>query len=409
MDSLWTVRTREQFRQDFPQWLINVRNPVELLMLQPSYIISQVFCIVGALLCLGHALYRRGRWPFLWLGSVLSGMLIEGSLYFSPYGETIWFSPTVIDLFGQRIPIFIFFVYPFFYYQAFWAVSKLRLKCRWSEHIAVGMLVVLFDMPFDMISIKFLHWTLHETEPMLNERIYSVPWTLLLFFAITTFTFSYFFHNLRTWMDHSTHNRWASGPIRTELVVSVGAASLSLSVGSALFLGINYSLHTILGIPHSIVVAGVFISVLTIFWKFDRKSNRSSSPSQTFMDHILNGYIVGHFLLYLGLAIALNPLHSVSPGRHQPMGNCYNNTSSSTELCLDTLNTSYYDFHCVPKPPNDGAYWYTICGTSHENRPEFLYVMIVITLVASLVYWTIHYDLPVRQSAATKGTSKKLL
>uniref|UniRef100_A0A182M7E3 DUF7802 domain-containing protein n=1 Tax=Anopheles culicifacies TaxID=139723 RepID=A0A182M7E3_9DIPT len=254
MESLWTLRTYEQFRQDFPRWLINVRNPVELWMQQPSFIISQIFCIVGALLCLGHALYRGGRWPFLWLGSVISGMLIEGCVYFSPYD-------------------------PFFYYQAFWAVSKLRLKCRWSEHIAIGMLVVLFDIPFDMISIKFLHWTLHETEPMLSERIYSVPWTLLLFFAATTFTFSYFFHNLRAWMDHSTHNRWAAGPIRTELMASVGAASLSLSVGSAFVLAMYYPLHTVLGVPHSVIVIGIFLSVFTIFWKFDRKSNRDS-PSR---------------------------------------------------------------------------------------------------------------------------------
>ncbi|XP_052893445.1 uncharacterized protein LOC128301151 [Anopheles moucheti] len=394
MDSLLMVRTVEQFQQDFPRWLINVHNPVELWTLLPSYIISQVFCTVGAFLCLGHALYRRGRWPFLWLGSVLSGLLIEGCMYFSPYGETIWFSPTVIDLFGQRIPIFIIFVYPFFYYQAFWAVSKLRLKCRWSEHIAIGLLVVLFDMPFDMVSIKYLHWTLHETEPLLSERIYSVPWTLLLFFAVTTFTFSYFFHNLRKWMDHSTHNRWASGSIRTELVVSLGAATLSLSVGSTLFLAIHYPLHTVLGIPGSAVVIGVFIAVLTIFWKFDRKSNRSSPLSQSFMDHILNGYIVGHFILYLGLAIAFNPQHAVSPGRHQPIGNCRNITSLSADLCLDTFNRSSYDFHCVAEPPNNGAYWYTICGTSHENRPEFLYAMSLITFVASLIHWTIHYDFP---------------
>ncbi|XP_050072772.1 uncharacterized protein LOC126560866 [Anopheles maculipalpis] len=352
--------------QDFPDWLISVRNPVELFTLQPSYIVSQVYCIIGAFLCLGHALHRGGRWPYLWFGSVLSGVLIEGSMYFSPYGDTIWLSPTVADLFGQKIPIFIFFVYPFFYYQAFWAVSKLRLKCRWSEHIAVGMLVVLFDLPFDMISIKFLHWTLHETEPMLGERVYSVPCTLLLFFAVTTFTFSYLFHNMRKWLDPATHNRWASGPFRTELVVTIGSASLSLTFGSVLFLAFNYPLHTVLGIPIKVIVIGVFLCVLTIFWKFDRKSNRSSPSGQSFVDHILNGYIVGHFLLYLGLAIVLNPQNAVSSGRHQPIGNCSNTSYANTDLCLDTYNRRYYDFHCVVKPPNEGAYWYTICGTAYE-------------------------------------------
>uniref|UniRef100_A0A182Q1L4 DUF7802 domain-containing protein n=1 Tax=Anopheles farauti TaxID=69004 RepID=A0A182Q1L4_9DIPT len=274
MDNISTVRTYEQFREDFPEWLITIRNPSELFTRQPGYFVSQAFCVIGALLCLGHAMHRGGRWPFLWLASALSGLMIEGCFYFSPFGETIWLSPTAIDLFGQRIPLFIFFVYPFFYYQAFWAVSKLQLKCRWSEHIATGMLVVLFDFPFETISIKFLHWTLHESEQMLQERVYSVPWTLLLFFAVTTFTFSYLFHNIRKWLDRTALDRWAAGSMRVELLAAIGAATLSLSLGSTLFLAFNYPLHTMLGIPNGVVTVGVFVSVLTIFWKFDRKSNR---------------------------------------------------------------------------------------------------------------------------------------
>lgn len=87
-----------------------MRNPTELFNAQPSYVVSQAFCIVGGLLSLAHALHRGGRWPFLWMAGALTGVLVEGSMYFSPYGETIWFSPTVIDLFHQRVPLFIFFV-----------------------------------------------------------------------------------------------------------------------------------------------------------------------------------------------------------------------------------------------------------------------------------------------------------
>uniref|UniRef100_A0A182PB68 DUF7802 domain-containing protein n=1 Tax=Anopheles epiroticus TaxID=199890 RepID=A0A182PB68_9DIPT len=419
MEALSTVRTYEQFQKDFPNWLVNVRNPVELFNRQPSYVVSQAFCIVGALLCLAHAFHRGGRWPFLWFGSVLSGVLIEGSMYFSPHGETIWLSPTVIDLFHQRIPLFIFFVYPFFYYQAFWSVSKLQLKCRWSEHIAIGMLVVLFDLPFDMFSVKFLHWTLHETEPMLSERIYCAPWTLLLFFAATTFTFSYLFHNLRNWVEPAMakKDRWTAGKMRTELIASIGAASVSLSVGSGLFLAFNYPLHTILGIPTRVVVIGVFLCVTAVFWKFDRKSNRQLPLRQSFLDHTLNGVIVGHFLLYLVLGFVLSPEEAVSSGRHQPIGDC-SNVTTDTPLCLDTFSNSDFDFHCITKQPNVGAYWYTVCGTPHENRSEFVFAMAVITFIASLILWTIHYDFDVRfkiydlvrKSASTpKGVNNKTL
>ncbi|XP_061504462.1 uncharacterized protein LOC4576542 isoform X1 [Anopheles gambiae] len=425
MDALSTVRTYEQFRQDFPHWLLNVRNPAELFNAQPSYVVSQAFCIVGGLLSLAHALHRGGRWPFLWMAGALTGVLVEGSMYFSPYGETIWFSPTVIDLFHQRVPLFIFFVYPFFYYQAFWAASKLQLKCRWSEHIAAGLLVVLADLPFDMVSIKFLHWTLHDTEHLLSERVYSAPWTLLLFFAVASFAFSYLFHNLRSWMDRSvgspqtTDRRWAVGTIGAELVAMVGAASVSLSVGTGLFLAFSYPLHTVLGIPHRIIVIGVFLCVAAVFWKFDRKSNRRMPMSQSLLDHALNVITVGHFLLYFVLAFVLRPEDTVSSGRHQPIGDCHHTTGTSAPpLCLDTFSRTDYDFHCISKPPNVGAYWYTVCGTPYENRAEFLFAMAVITFIAALVHWTIHYDFDVRfkvydfvkrTSSVKGGNSKKVL
>ncbi|XP_058123376.1 uncharacterized protein LOC131294489 [Anopheles ziemanni] len=412
-------RTFELFQKDFPRWMVNFHDPVELFRRQPSYLASQVYCTVGALVCLAHALHRGGRWPFLWLASTFAGVLIESAVYLSPFGETIWFAPTVIDLFGQRIPSFIFFVYPFFYYQAFWAVSKLQLKCRWSEHIAVGLLVVLFDLPFDMVSVKFLHWTLHDTEQMFAERIYSAPWTLLLFFFGSTFTFSYAFRHLRKLFDGRPAQATVSDPFATrstilvELAASIGTAIFSVSLGSTLFLAVNYPLHTLLGISNKIVVVGVFLCVATIFWKFDRKSNRRLPFKQSFVDHVLTGCAVGHFWLYLVVAVFLNPQEASSTGRHQPIGDCLN---PRTFLCLDSFRKEDFDFHCLPKLPKEGSYWYTICGTPFEHRAEFVFVLIVITFLATMIHRTVHYDYDVRfkvyefvkKNSSTGTKAKKL-
>uniref|UniRef100_A0A182IUM2 DUF7802 domain-containing protein n=1 Tax=Anopheles atroparvus TaxID=41427 RepID=A0A182IUM2_ANOAO len=391
------------FQKDFPQWTINFHDPVELFRRQPSYTVSQVYCIIGALVCLAHALYRGGRWPFLWLASTISGIVIEGCVYFSPNGETIWFSPTATDLFGQRIPAFVFSLYPFFYYQAFWAVSKLRLKCRWSEHIAVGMLVVLFDLPFDMVSVKFLHWTLHDTEELFAERIYSAPWSLLLFFAVCTFSFSYLFHNLSKWFGGRSAARASEpfavrGTIPLELAASVGAAILSVPLGSTLFLAFVYPLHTLLGIPNKIVIAGAFLCVVTVFWKVDRKSNRM---------------LPVNFWLYFAVAVVLDPQEAISTGRHQTIGDCKN---QRTFLCLDSFDKANFDFHCLPKLPAEGSYWYTICGTPFENRAEFVFVLMIITFLATMIHSTLHYDYDVRfkvfefvkKNAPTSAKAKKM-
>lgn len=52
-----------------------------------------------------------------------------------------------------------------YYYQASWAMSKMQLKNRFVEHMAVGLMTVLIDMPYDIVSIKYVHWVWHDTDP----------------------------------------------------------------------------------------------------------------------------------------------------------------------------------------------------------------------------------------------------
>lgn len=52
-----------------------------------------------------------------------------------------------------------------FYYHASWACSKLKLKCQLAEYVAVGLLTVLIDMPYDINGATYVHWIWHDTDP----------------------------------------------------------------------------------------------------------------------------------------------------------------------------------------------------------------------------------------------------
>lgn len=85
-----------------------------------------------------------------------------------------------------------FFPDPVFYYHANWACMKLKLNCPWAQHLAIGkllsiklsayrkfnnnrlagLLVVLIDLPYDIVGIKFLHWTWHDTDPNICKYSY---------------------------------------------------------------------------------------------------------------------------------------------------------------------------------------------------------------------------------------------
>lgn len=61
------------------------------------------------------------------------------------------------------------FADPVFYYHSSWAMSKLQLKSQIPEHVSVGLMTVLIDMPYDIIGIKYVHWVWHDTDPNIRE------------------------------------------------------------------------------------------------------------------------------------------------------------------------------------------------------------------------------------------------
>lgn len=81
---------------------------------------------------------------------------------------------------------------PVFYYHSSWAVSKLKLKKPFVEFMAVGLLTVLIDMPYDIIGIKYVHWIWHDTDPNICKfyslfQYFSIVLVNQYFFDLKTF------------------------------------------------------------------------------------------------------------------------------------------------------------------------------------------------------------------------------
>lgn len=73
----------------------------------------------------------------------------------------------------MRNPLFdVFSTDPVFYYHSSWAVSKMKLKNEFVECMAVGLLTVLIDMPYDMNGARYVHWIWHDTDPNICKSIF---------------------------------------------------------------------------------------------------------------------------------------------------------------------------------------------------------------------------------------------
>lgn len=51
------------------------------------------------------------------------------------------------------------------------------------------------DLPYDIMAVKFVHWTWHDTDPNIFDRHYHVPWNSYYFHLTfgTAFTFALHF------------------------------------------------------------------------------------------------------------------------------------------------------------------------------------------------------------------------
>lgn len=60
---------------------------------------------------------------------------------------------------------------------------------------------------------------------------------------------------------------------------------------------------------------------------------------------------------------------------------------------MSDYDEKYFDWHCIPKEqrPSNQAIWYTSCGTPFENRAEYIVILSLICLLASVVFYNLHF------------------
>ena len=59
-----------------------------------------------------------------------------------------------------------------FDYTAFVMASRLHLPW-WATGPAMGLMAVMCDMPYDIMSIKMVWWTWHDTDPNIYDRYFE--------------------------------------------------------------------------------------------------------------------------------------------------------------------------------------------------------------------------------------------
>lgn len=274
---------------------------------------------------------------------------------------------------------------PVFYYQSSWAMSKLKLKNSLAEHISVGLMTVLIDMPYDIIGIKYVHWVWHDTDPNIckykfliriakdNVKVNFHDQTIVIIGCLgirITFirafqrVFSSFFtpHERSSIKGKILGNGMRALCMRQKLkamtnvflyilvifffrkseVIALIVASLcGMPGGCLLFIPFYHPLHDFFKVPSEVTSIGILIFFVSIVWKYDRKSNRYEKPEKfDFTSKLLMAHLIGHYLTNLGTAVLINPEDMISIGLHETVGNCNETETVKTVLSVNLAVSS---------------------------------------------------------------------
>lgn len=392
----------------FWDWFINFSDIRIHWKYEPTYIISQSSFLIGGLATFIHACIWKGRFPYLWISIVLHGLVVESLSYcLRPHVDNFWHSQTPVIFLGGRLPLHIIFLYSCFLYNSSVAVAKMRLP-KWSEPFAVGLGVVLIDIPYDIISVNFLHWTWHDTDPNIYDRHYWVPWNSYYFHSCFAASFTFWFHYSREKLCKSEGKWLADKRVSRELLCSIIAALLGTPGGVLLFLPIYHPLHDIFKIHSEVTFFMLFSVFLLLIWSGDRKSKDDKFSNRAvhkthWSTWILIGYLLIHYTVFMIMPIFFNPEDEISTGLKEPIGPCNEYEEVKTAfgmtlqkrkyLCPSDYDEKYFDWHCLPnaKPPSSGSIWYTACGVPFPNRAEYISITALLCLIAAVVFGNLHF------------------
>ncbi|XP_049812477.1 uncharacterized protein LOC126259609 [Schistocerca nitens] len=380
--------------EDFWDWFVKVNDPVTMWRAQPTYVLSQLSYILGGLITLVHALRNGGRLPYVWLAAALHGLVVEAMSYNLEDVDNFWHAQALVIFLGRRLPLHIILLYPVFIYNAVVAVSHMNLH-RWAEPFAAGLLVILIDIPYDIVSVKFIHWSWHDTDPNIADRHYWVPWNSYYFHA--TFAASFCFW-ITAWRDA----RWKAGSFLQEIKNCTLAALLGTPGGVLLFLPLYHPLHDIAKIHSEVTFFIIFTVFLAIIWTSERSPKPQMQGTDCRWNKLILAHLVAHYSLFLGIVLFGHPENEISTGFHERVGPCDETVPVQTAfglvlqkkryLCASNYDEAYFDFHCLPggKLPANGVSWYTICGNHFTNRTEYIAIIMTICFLAATVFWNIY-------------------
>lgn len=405
-------------------WFVTFRDPREIWDLHPTLLINEVTVYLVAAASAVHAIRKGGRWPYMWVGIILHGLMVESISYLLPDIDNFWHAQSSTMLLGQRLPMHVIVLYPMMIYHAYVAVNHMGLPW-WAEPFAVALGNLLIDIPFDIMGIKMLWWTWHDTDPNIFDRHYWVPWTSYIFHMTFSFSFTMLTNASRWLLTGSSSRDKVGGSFIAEVLTVLIPGFLSFPVAVATqFTLIYHVLHDSLEIHTENLVFTLIAIYVFMVWIGERHADRGTGSRAErgnggtwllgWLSHETAWAMLLHFIVYTLMAYFATPQTQLSIGLHEPLGPCDapdvvvmsplgQALSKRAYLCTSDYDEDYLSMDCnwllkshnltrqsvTALPDSNGiTHWYAVCGKPYPNSYEYIHAVGVLCAVGLAFFHT---------------------
>jgi hypothetical protein len=122
---------------------------------------------------------RKVAWQ--WLVALSYGVSMELIAY--NFLDNFWHARFTVQLYHQKLPLYVVFVYPVFLFTGLRLVQRWRLPAL-PEALLAGLAMCFLDVPFDTAGIAVGWWTWSPKDPNLAVRWLGVPVTSYYWYLI---------------------------------------------------------------------------------------------------------------------------------------------------------------------------------------------------------------------------------
>jgi hypothetical protein len=242
---------------------------------------------------------------------------------------------------------------------------KARLTAFQECCFAALLSTFLFGI-LDVVGLKMLWWTWHNTDPLYADRILGVPAVSAVWIMASTGSLSYILRAILA-------TKWAQNTniVFLSIIGALAGPFATLVVMNIPFLIFYHPVVTYMGYSATMALNGLrLFAVFVVLYGMSRIDYQLSIRRPYFL--LSAAYIV----LLLAIALFGNPAAVRRESFSQPYGACdvaepcmWGAFQRSAFVCNASIDPArdHYNMACLSELPTAGAVWYTVCGVAADT------------------------------------------